>query len=435
MTTEKSTIISSLFLTTRVKKIILHAYILSIILIILPPFYLFPIRSLFFTSYTAGSLLLVFLFIYINLDGNHSLKPDMTVFLISLYLLAVSLSVINAINISSFLSLLKNIYLGVMVFFISRHLLNKKGLFSLIIKAIYISTILNCFYQAVIFFRIEPLFSFLNTGLYDRFFDYVLLQADNGKYFGEIYNFSFIPILFYGMFHSNKKLIQVVSFLLISLLVYFSFVSGYRTIVLVVFFGVLSSTLVHYGRKFIRPFLLTLVISFILYSLSQITNPFSVIERFSLSEQGDVSTLITRLGLWKKSFDVGLSAPIGGVGLGNFYDYSPTKKARGLLLSSSASKWSELASTQSHNIFFSIFAETGLLGFVAFSILIVYFIMNDAHSLRGNNTLSKYVICCFWSLFIYSLFNPVVVLQYVGLFWLMRAAISRLQEGGHFRVV
>ncbi len=417
------------------RKIILHVYILSIILIILPPFYLLPIRSLFFTSYTVVSFLLVFLFIYFHLENDRFIKPDMTVFLISLYLFAVSFSVINVINISSFFSLLKNIYLGVIVFFVSRHLLDKKGPFSLIIKAVYISTILNCFYQAVIFFRIEPLFSFLNTGLYDRFVDYVLLQADNGKYFGEIYNFSFIPIFFYGMFHSNKKSVQVVSFLLITLLVYFSLVSGYRTIALVAFFGVLSSTIVHYGRKFIRSFLLILVIYFILYLFSQITNPISVIERFSLSEQGDVSTLVTRLELWKKSFNVGLSSPISGVGLGNFYDYSPTKKARGLLLSSSESKWSELASTQSHNIFFSAFAETGLLGLIALSILIVYFFLIDSHSLRGNNTLSKYVICCFWSLFIYSLFNPTVVLQYVGLFWLMRAAISRFQEGRHCKVI
>ena len=77
-----------------------------------------------------------------------------------------------------------------------------------------------------------------------------------------------------------------------------------------------------------------------------------------------------------------------------------------------------------HDIFFSTFAQSGFIGITGLMYMLFIFISTDIACVRKKDYLVTLVALTFWSLFIYSLLNPALSLQYFTLFWVLRAIIA-----------
>jgi O-antigen ligase len=117
------------------------------------------------------------------------------------------------------------------------------------------------------------------------------------------------------------------------------------------------------------------------------------------------------------------SQPLLGVGLGNYYDNLPPEKKSFLSLSNWQNKESSIASTNPHDIFAQILSELGFVSLLFYLIMISYFAISDIKILLKQDNFAKAVVISFWSLFLYSLFNPTTTLTYNSLFWVLRALI------------
>ena len=141
----------------------------------------------------------------------------------------------------------------------------------------------------------------------------------------------------------------------------------------------------------------------------------------------DVRTISSRITRGEKSIEIGLSSPIFGVGLGNYYDNLDFPMQKVFSRFKSINKEFELAAFYPHNIFFRTFAETGFLGLISLMMLFAYFIKKDVALLIGNKDLPKAFVVAFWILFIHAFFNPSSTVKFQSFFWLIRILIERTE--------
>jgi O-antigen ligase len=127
---------------------------------------------------------------------------------------------------------------------------------------------------------------------------------------------------------------------------------------------------------------------------------------------------------------MGLSSPLIGVGLGNYYDNLPSEDQKSYSANPLETALFNAASTDPHNIFFRTFAETGGVGLSAFILLLLYFLKNDLYLLKEREDLSKALIISFWTLFIFSVLNPSLNIGYLSLFWLLRVMVDKSSSLG-----
>jgi len=81
-----------------------------------------------------------------------------------------------------------------------------------------------------------------------------------------------------------------------------------------------------------------------------------------------------------------------------------------------------------HNLLVTTLAETGILGFLAIILLLLNFLSKDLYNLfKEKSDLKNAVIISFWTLMLFSLFNPHMIIRFYVLFWLYRIIIERLR--------
>lgn len=358
------------------------------------------------------------------------------VIIILVFFVTQSVSVISAVNITAFMAFYKDIFFSYILFFFGLLLINSKQRLFMIIHVIFFSVLVNVLFQFVIYFKPMPFYEILSLLANDKYWNVVTTNADRGKYFIEVYTISFLPILLYFVFLQKKLLMKIIYFLTIIASVFFAFVSEFRTHILVLVFGVISSAVMYvfqFRKKIFSDELrlqtaAVIVLSvFLVLILSNshmlgITN--SSIERIVYPEAGDVTSLETRFWMWQQAYDMSLAYPFFGVGLGNYYDnlYLPSN------VSISIFEWRnrlrEITLIDPHNIFFKILSETGFVGLISFIVLLCSFLYYDSKLLLNKQLrLSHYLICSFWSFVLYVLFNPSVTIQFLSSFWLLRVLI------------
>ncbi len=188
----------------------------------------------------------------------------------------------------------------------------------------------------------------------------------------------------------------------------------------------LAGSILIFKNNIKKYFIFLLIVPIVFYLLYSVQG-YTVLDRFLLQNQSDISTVTSRIQRWEMAFEMGLSSPVIGVGLGNYYDYLPLQYQKSYSGYSFIREEYNAAATDTHDIFFQIFAETGILGLGTFVALLFYFIKKDFRLLRQNNAeLSKALVVSFWTLFIYSLFNPsLTTITYPSLFWLLRVIIEK----------
>lgn len=404
----------------------------SILLFQLPPFYPLLMHIALLNSHSIARYILLYLVTYVLIKKRNKTLIPINKMSISIvfFFISQSLSLIPAQNWESFFSLYNRLIFGIAIYFVGLFFFNTKKRVTLLLSSLVISVAINIVYEAFIYFFPDLFNKYFIPILYEPYLDVVNNYYFLHKLFMDIFNPAFAALILYFIITYRKVSVRVFLIFLLICLIFFSIVSNFRTHLTMLTFSFISGLLLILGRRKILLYGGGLIIGvFFLYSI--LTNYISVttIDRLFLPQRSDIATIDSRFTMWMKSVDMGFSSPIFGVGLGNFYDNYPKKST----LIFSLFDWKNVAEKvvliDPHNIFFATFAQSGLIGIGALLFMLFTFVSNDIALFRKKSLMMSTTALTFWSLFIYSLLNPALSLQYFALFWVLRSILATNPKG------
>lgn len=402
---------------------LLYLFLGSLLFFRLPNLYILPyVSSTLFTTQVISRIILISLFLYIIyyfpgkfLKDNNTKVVNM---LLLCFLISSSLSILWAYNISSFLSIYKDLLIGIMSFFIFQYFSReKKKIAGILIMAIPI----NILYQLLLVY-ISGGIQFLQSIVYQKHFELVLYNLQRGRIHTEVYDEAFLPLV--TLFIHKKKKMQLI-FISITLLSasYFAFLSNFRTRILMLVFGFFGSCHILYKISIKRIILIVISIALtggiIIFSFNNFLG-FKFYERFLLTDQiEDVVTIFSRYSQIKTALEMGLVSPFG-VGLGNYYENLTEKRTNITLIDGERES---TAYQYIHNNFATVIAESGYITFMIYCLLIIKFAEIDIQTLKKKDRYKKCFIIAFWLLFFFGLLNPPIPGSYQILFWGIRGLL------------
>lgn len=402
-------------------------FLISLGLILLPPFYLIPsFSSSLLTSHTLSRLLVTILFVNTLFYKELRLRNNQ-VFLIGVYLIYLlfqSISLFGAVNVVSFFQRYKNVVMpGLFLFTLFRVDVNKEEW----LKLIFLVLLINSLYQLLLFFTPETVKKFGSFFLYDKHFDLVSINIERGRLFIETFGEVFIPFLFSSIFFLKEKHKKIWSGLGIIFLASTSILSNFRSRLMMLMVSFFGSIIFIKGKKKIKIGILAsmFVVFMIFTGLSDKFLGFSIIDRLMFTDRyEDVETVDFRFENAGISLEMGKLFPWCGVGLGNYFDNLPSQKLTNLSYFEWKNSEAKIASTNPHSIVSQLVSETGFVSLSFFVSITLLFAIKDLFSMRSLSLEKRAWVIGFWSLFSFSLFNPTTTMTYNTLFWVFRGVID-----------
>lgn len=400
---------------TKINSLII--FFTTLFLFKLPNLYFIPVlRTSFLTTHVLARSLLFLLFFF-NIKKIVYLFSKNKIFLIVLLLFIIqSLSILQGSNIISFLSRYKELIVGFMAFYTaSLFRKNYKNLMNLLL----ITTILSILIQLI--FIMFPIFltQLFNRILYYKLYDLVLVNFARGRTYFETFDEIAIPIILY--FFIKEKIPESIKFILLFLfmmLAILAILSGWRIRIAMLFFGSLASVI--FVKNKIRYIVILLSGFLFLIFLTNYIYRSNTFTRFELTEENTPS-LVSRIDQLDSAVSIIGTKPLG-IGLGNYYDYLPGyKKNNYYLITNKLQKQQGIiADEYIHNIFGLITVESGIPGIAIFLTLLLFFVKNDYYLIQIKDYSKIAFMIGFWTMFIYSLFNPLIAGVSNYLFWFLR---------------
>jgi len=409
------------------------SFILLFFLIRIPNMSIFP-QSISFLYSNNLARLLCFVVVVLNVLMGKLTAKLVYILPFVLYILTQTLSVTYAQNIQSFIAAYKDVIFGLFFYLGGLALMQKKERFLAVVISI---TSINVVIQLILYSNtfFSEVIKILMNSVYVGFFDY---QFQRGRFFGDSLDEAFIPILLYAILRPDKKSIflKMVSLLTIVGITYITFISSWRTKLIIYIFTVVlgfafSINLVK-GLKFIFLFLVfDLIIFSLLSSIRVIPTQNNVLTRIFQEDVENKEIHETRLSLLDNAWKMGLSSPLFGVGLGNYYE---NLKQTSKIKNKSSEPYSLrrfILIDDPHNSLLSTFASSGLIG--VFGFLLLFGLMLKRDILRvitaQKDIFGKMIIVSFWAFFIYSLLNPWIYFAYLSNLWFLRGLVDgRIQN-------
>lgn len=426
-------------------------FLVSMFLIKIYPFYIFPLPGILGSSLTVAKLLIVFVFceiLYLNYRTiNKVLSRNSVLFwLLGFFLLSQTLSIVPANNLLAFLKIYHNTILFIATFFISYFIsLHKSALNALRIFILLTATTLLAIdlIMQLYFVNILP---FLKTYVQKEVVDVLLYNAALKK-FSLAQSAEILTPFFIYTFVQKKdnKFLKAISIISILLLFPLTAISNFRSRIMVLLFclaaclaiGIFSKktlSLLNRKLKLVAFIAFTCLVGLIsIYAIRASTSLYSynVLDRFLLQDEYlDKGSIDSRIEQYEKSIDLFYSSPLLGVGLGNYGDYVDLNKSLFLLEKDYQKAFRISVMTHPHGILFQLLAETGILGLISFILLVGYFLFNDIRKIRKglHNQIWPYFVSS-WALIIYALVNPADSLFIFGWFWFLRGITEGTQLG------
>lgn len=387
-------------------------------------FFLLPAINLTFI-YTQGVVKILVLLIFLNylvtsfsIRSKKLLQQDKIIPLLLIITITTSLSIINTISIVDFIKRYYDFIVPIMLFLILRRKLKtdssfKRQLLRVFLISFTINTLLALWYLVD-----SSSFVYLtNTFLQSVYFNYLTMNIDRGRIFFPSYNEAIIPLIFYLLLTNKKS--WLLGFLIL-IQSFISFKSGFRTFSLMILISYIGTLFVYYKNKsFVNLFILFLFISTLFGGYQFLHSRESIIDRFLLTNSEDKNTVIIRVNQIPIVFNLGTKL-IAGTGLGNYFYYINLNKFHQYY---GSDRELVINDQMPHNYFLEKLAETGLLGFISYFTLILFFLITDIHKFFLTDKFIKICIISFWSLFTYAFFNPSYGISYNVLFFTLRAFI------------
>lgn len=415
----------------KIKTISLIFFLLAILFFKLPNFYIFPIQNAFLTSQAISRVILILIFliqiIVVLLTKRIIFKyknQKLLIILITLFFFLQSISILQTINIASYISRYKDLIIGYICFL---NFYFFRGEYRKILLVFLLSTIINNMYQFFLLFATHQTINIANSLLYQKHWQVVLQQLHLGKLQIDTYDEIILPFLFIFT-KENKLLKSFSSSILILIIGFFSILSNYRTRFLMFIIGFFGSLFVI--KKINNKVVLLLFLAlFFIISISNIIalNNFrgSLIDRVILRNNESKQTITFRLNQIESAVDMG-KANILGVGLGNYYDNLPgfVKTEKYLYPKKQINYIGAIGAIEFvHNIFGLIITETGYISLMLFCCILFMFIKNDVDLIKNGSDYQKSFVIAFWVLFLFGLFNPIIPGTYNVLFWGIRGML------------
>jgi len=404
-------------LSEKVDSLLFWGFCIAIFLFRIPSVYLFPlVKADLLTTQVLARIVIFIISLYLVLIKKVTPKKTLTLILVLLYFVSQSLSVLAAINVSSFLSQYKDVVIGMLAFYCFNHFQNKH-------RAIYpwliIPVFINLFYQYLLIF-VPSSIKILEQLVYQKYWGLVIQKLDRGQVYLETFDEAFVPFLIFQSYNTQtwQKTAGILTTVLIT---FFSFISNIRTRILLILVSILGTVLVRLNRGLIIFSLLSLIgVAVTVNMLSLRLQQFSFFDRITLqNEAEDVSTLTSRRDQVYQSFEMGQKS-ITGVGLGNYYDnlFLAFKRPP------KSMSWQNVAETKAvmfvHNVIGSVYAETGIIGLACYLIMLAAFLRDDFEVWKQGKSYKVSLIVCFWTLFTFGMLNPPISGSYQFLFWGIR---------------
>lgn len=390
-----------------------------IILFRLPSFYVLPVAL--FNSQNIGRLIILFLAIYILITKNKKKGGKNGFYIALLFFFTLSISILSAVNIMSFLTVYKNFALSFLLFYSVVNLVDKKNV-KFYLGILSFTVFVNIIFEMIGYFlpNIINLYKIVLNENYWQYFDY---ELHRNKYFGDSYNELILPIIIFQFSNSKSIFYKVALILSIPLVIFMAIASNWRVKLIALIFEILMCFVV-YRDRLKKYYLFILVIGLIITlsisnSLSKQVTGQNTFDRI-VNVDND-SNIEGRFMFWSQATLMG-RVSFFGIGLGNFYDN---------LISNKYAQQRQFIDTRSrvinddaHNIFFNTFATTGLPGLISLFIILVYFLFSDTKVfLKTKYYGLKSLIAAFWGLIVFSLVDTTSSFSYISLFWLLRAMI------------
>lgn len=389
-----------------------------------------------FIPFVSSSYLLVRLFSLVLLGVLLVKNKDLFKFdrligtLIFIYFIVVSMSIVNAHNITSFLNTYKDFVSGLILFLCFYSLIDDNNL-NIVSRSFVLTSIVLLIVELLLYFYPQLIIPILNSIYNQGYLQFFLFQVNRDRLFGDSLNESMIPLFFVlTLKQKNKQKIFPLLFVVLIIIFFTVFISNWRTKTLIFIFSFISSFIlfVRSNKKILLLFLGVGIIFFIAvfgFVSKQISGT-NILSRFTseLDEYGSNSNT-ARLQYWKDAMDIGNASPLFGAGLGNYFDVlSQSAKSKNMSTSISFNQKFILIDDP-HNLFFSAYANTGALGLFTLLILMLYFIISDIFSFNKQILTIKGFIIVFWSIFIYAFLNPWMYFQFLAQFWIVRAIVEK----------
>lgn len=428
-------------LNKRIKAILVKSYLLSIILLNLPGFFLLN-KSLLMQRLAE----IIWVYICVVMIVAHLitrkqfkiLKNNHTfISLLLFFLISQTLSIIYAVSASSFFFRWEGLFSSCLFAVISTILIDNKKILQLVLKTLLYSFLPSTIIQLIIFFSPTFFINYIAPFLHPDSYNLAIFNIGRGRIYLENFTAVIIPVVFYYLMSSSEYYKKSLLFLLLILITFISIASNSRSVFVLTLFSIISS--IYLYKNELKKIMLSMLIFIFLIFLftSQYTKLVlkeDIIDRFFVESDLQVSSgsMNERINLWREAWDVGLSSPLVGIGLGNFiYNRSDNIQKGTHAIVSSTEKAAILdMANEPHNIFFQTFSETGFLGVSAITLLFTYFIKRDYTLLfhlkkKNNNFIQKLLIISFWSIFLYSLLNPASGVRFFALSWLFCVLIEK----------
>lgn len=356
--------------------------------------------------------------------------------LLLVFLWAMSISIINLLNIISFLLFFKNIIIGFIYFLILETYFSEKQNIKNFLRILILSMVINSIYAIIIYASISNSSSLISSIIAPSYISSITKrQIYLNKYFIELNSFYFLPILFVIFVITKRKMLSLVSYVVATTYLVLSYLSNYRILLVIVLIS--FSFLFFYLFKFIRkfeikflPFLITLVITFYFYQFV----PKNTISRIINPELEDSNSIVTRVDFIQQSIDIFKSSILFGVGLGNFYEHMDQSKLRRIINPEFKNLYT-ITNNEPHNIVFQILAETGVIGFLSSVVILLYWIKKDLLGITSNNhkdgtikLMYTGVVLSFYLQIIFALTTPFYTVNNLISFFACRALLNGISN-------
>lgn len=405
-------------------------YGLVIFLIRLPPFHIFFIESSLLNSYNVAGYLTALLIFWKVSKGvktsNKIFKFSPVLLSILIFFVSQSLSVINAMNIREFVSTYKDLVFAILAFVLTVMSIDSKEKLNKAINIIFFTILANIAIEIIMYFEL-PLYGVLTFLFTEGYIEDFNINSSRSRFFVDSYEAALVPLIFV-LFSKAKVMKKKVGLVASGLAITFlSFLSNFRAQLVVLFISIFVGSKLYFKRvgDWVRFLTIIAIIFYFTNIITSIGLGYNALDRLIQPDQSDYLTIKDRFYYWNLAVEMGLSKPLFGVGLGNFFDYIPGNKNVNLSLFDYQNNFFKITWVHPHNLFFGVIAETGFVGLLALLTMLLFFAYEDYRAVKKHKdrTLNLLVVS-FWFVFLFSLINAPISLAYLGLFWVLRGLIT-----------
>lgn len=399
----------------------LFTFLITLLLFKLPSLYILFISKLT-TTHTLGKIVILTLFTYFLLKFKiirrcflHSNVIKITV----LYLIAQSLSIIHALDIFLFARAYINQLTFITIFLLSIIFISYVPLSPIIIKKfMYISGILCIIVELVFYIQPSLLLPLILKYVQKELLDAYIFNLERNRPTLDLYCEIFLPLFIYDLIDNKKYSLKLFNLFMLISIVITSIGSNFRVHLLALMVSLFASSFFIFKKR--SMYLMILTILTITTILTLIVNSFiykqNITDRLIQTSQRteNYQSYIFRIKSFQLSWELFLSSPITGIGLGNYQIYLNRMKNK----ISTVSYNEAMDPDNPHNIVAQTIAETGSIGIFSFFIFLAYIFYCGFKLMKYKK---KCVLYFFGALVLFSTYmvNPSSTVFTSGWFWLL----------------